>query len=104
MTERKRKRCWRCGLYRLCRIYERDRNPRAAVDCEGFRWSVDNDISGVKRMVELIANNSERILPTAITLISIGAAVGYAIKGDFGRAMYWVCAAGLTGTVTFLVR
>lgn len=102
MSERKR--CWRCGLVRVCTIFACDRNARAATSCQEFRYSVDKDISRGKRMVEFIANNSEKILPAAMIVISIGSAVGYALKGETGRAMYWVCAAGLTATLTFWVR
>lgn len=31
------------------------------------------------------------------------AAVRYAVAGDFGRVMYWLCAAGITFSATFLV-
>lgn len=102
MSERKR--CWRCGLVRVCRIFARDRNARAAVSCQEFRFSKGQRYLRVKRMVEFIANNSERILPAAMIVLSIGAAIGYALKGDTGRALYWVCAAGLTTTLTFVVR
>ena len=42
-----------------------------------------------------------QVLPTILILIDIGAALVWAVDGDFRRAIYWVGAAVLTATVTF---
>lgn len=98
------RRCWQCGLVRVCRIFARDRDQRKAENCQEFRYCDERERLRGNRMIEFIANNSEKILPAAMILLSIGAAIGYAVKGDHGRAMYWICAAGLTMTLTFFVR
>lgn len=41
------------------------------------------------------------ILATTQTLLSVAAAIGYACQGDWKRVSYWVCAAGITATVTW---
>lgn len=85
-------------------MYKRDRDQRRAETCLEFRYCRDNNILRSNRMVEVIANNFEKVMPAAMIVLSIAAAVGYAVKGDMGRAMYWICAAGLTSTLTFFVK
>ena len=43
----------------------------------------------------------EKIFPTIIILMSLGAAVMYAIKGDVRHAMYWFSATVLNISVTY---
>ena len=43
----------------------------------------------------------EQILPSLLIAIDIGAAVPYALNGDWRMAVYWVAAATLTTVVTF---
>ena len=43
----------------------------------------------------------EKLLPTLMIALSIGAAIMYLTTHDYRRAMYWVFAAGLTATVTY---
>lgn len=42
-----------------------------------------------------------QVLPTALIIIDIGAAVIYGWDGDWRRLIYWLAAAILTATVTF---
>jgi hypothetical protein len=37
----------------------------------------------------------------AQVVLSAGAAVGYALARDWPRCVYWLCATGLTATVTW---
>jgi hypothetical protein len=41
------------------------------------------------------------IFPTLLILLDIGAAVVWAVEGDWRRFVYWLAAAILTATVTF---
>lgn len=43
----------------------------------------------------------EKILPTLLILIDIGAAIGYIPTGDYRRVIYWIAAAVLTTVVTW---
>jgi len=43
----------------------------------------------------------DRIFPIAIISLDIGAAIIYAVQGDYRRAVYWIAAAVLTVTVTY---
>ena len=43
----------------------------------------------------------EKLLPSAMILLSIGAAIVYFAQHDYRKGLYWVFAAGLTTTVTF---
>ena len=43
----------------------------------------------------------EQILPTALIVIDILAAIMYATSGDMRKVVYWVSAAALTAAVTF---
>ena len=44
--------------------------------------------------------NWGKVFAWAIILLSVAAAVGYACAGDWRRAGYWACGAGLTFSVT----
>ena len=41
------------------------------------------------------------IFPTLLIALDVGAAVVYAIGGDWKKAIYWFAAATLTATVTY---
>lgn len=41
------------------------------------------------------------IFPTVLVVLDVGAAVVYAIGGDWKKAIYWFAAATLTATVTY---
>ena len=41
------------------------------------------------------------IFPTVLIALDVGAAIVYAVGGDFKRAVYWFAAATLTATVTY---
>jgi hypothetical protein len=45
--------------------------------------------------------------PHALPILIMGlytvTSARYAVAGDWGRVMYWVCAAGITFSATFLV-
>ena len=41
------------------------------------------------------------VFPTVLIALDVGAAVVYAIGGEFKRAVYWFAAATLTATVTY---
>ena len=41
------------------------------------------------------------ILASAQTVLSALACIGYALKGDYKHAFYWLCAAGITAVVTW---
>lgn len=43
----------------------------------------------------------ERILPTMLIVIDLGAALGYIPTGEWRRVVYWVAAAALTYVVTW---
>ncbi len=43
----------------------------------------------------------QKILPLAMIILSLGAALVYAVSGDVRRALYWIFAAALTASVTF---
>lgn len=42
-----------------------------------------------------------RIMPAAMILLSVAAAIGYAFAGDLRRTVYWFAAAVITASVTF---
>ena len=42
-----------------------------------------------------------RLFPTILIILDVCAAVVWAMNGDWRRAVYWLCAAILTVTVTF---
>ena len=44
---------------------------------------------------------TEKILPTVLIVIDIGAAIGYVPTGDWRRVVYWIAAAVLTFCVTW---
>lgn len=44
---------------------------------------------------------SPKALPTAMILLSLGAAISYGIRGDWHHMIYWLAAAVLTATVTY---
>lgn len=41
------------------------------------------------------------IFPTVLVVLDVGAAVVYAIGGDWKKSIYWFAAATLTATVTY---
>jgi hypothetical protein len=43
----------------------------------------------------------EKILPTVLMIIDIGAAIGYVPTGDWRKICYWLAAALLTFCVTW---
>ena len=43
----------------------------------------------------------EKIFPTVLMVLDIGAAIVNAIAGDWRRAIYWIAAAVLTACVTY---
>jgi hypothetical protein len=43
----------------------------------------------------------EKILPTILVIIDIAASIPYAFDGNWRKAVYWLCAAGLTYVVTW---
>jgi hypothetical protein len=43
----------------------------------------------------------EKILPTALILIDLGAAIPYFMDGNWRRGVYWLAAACLTFVVTW---
>lgn len=45
--------------------------------------------------------NREKIFPTVIILLSIAAALVYAVKQDYYHARYWFLAAALNASVTY---
>jgi hypothetical protein len=45
--------------------------------------------------------NMEKIFPTVIILLSLGAAIVYALKGDVRHATYWFAATVLNISVTY---
>ncbi len=46
-------------------------------------------------------NMPPSVFPTIIIVLSIGAAIMYAAKGDVRHALYWFSAATLNAAVTF---
>jgi type IV secretory pathway VirB2 component (pilin) len=42
------------------------------------------------------------MLPALVIVIDLGASIVYAADGDWRRAVYWIAAAVLTSSVTFL--
>ncbi len=46
-------------------------------------------------------NFIEKIIPTVLIALDVGASVVYACHGDWRRFIYWLAAATLTATVTF---
>lgn len=42
-----------------------------------------------------------QVFPSILLLLDLCAAVVYGAQGDYKRALYWLAAATLTGTVTF---
>lgn len=44
----------------------------------------------------------EMISPSIMVLLSINSAIGYGFKGDLKMTIYWVFAAGLTASLTYL--
>ena len=42
-----------------------------------------------------------KLFPIALIVLDVGAAVVYAIAGDYKKAVYWIAAAVLNITVTF---
>ncbi len=44
---------------------------------------------------------NEKLLPIVIIVLSFGASIVYAFKGDANRAIYWFAAGVLPATVTF---
>lgn len=44
-----------------------------------------------------------KIFPTMMILGDVAAAVVYGCSGDRGRVMYWLCAAGITFSATYLM-
>lgn len=45
--------------------------------------------------------NMEKIFPTVIILLSLGAAIVYALKGDVRHSTYWFAATVLNISVTY---
>jgi hypothetical protein len=43
----------------------------------------------------------EKIFPTVLILLDLGAGIVYVCGGDWKRMIYWTAAAILTATVTF---
>jgi hypothetical protein len=43
----------------------------------------------------------QRLFPTLLILLDLGASGVYAFHGDWRRAIYWFAAAVLTATVTY---
>lgn len=50
-------------------------------------------------MIDLIAHR--HFLPCVLIAIDIAAAFRYGYEHDWGRVVYWLCAAGITGAATF---
>jgi len=46
----------------------------------------------------------KHFFPAVLIGLDIIAAVVYAYYGDRGRGVYWICAAGITYSATFLVK
>lgn len=44
---------------------------------------------------------TEKILPTILIIIDVGAAVVYLCKDDWRKVIYWIAAAALTTVVTY---
>lgn len=44
---------------------------------------------------------NSKIFPTIMIVLSIGAGIGYAVKGDARHAIYWFAAAVLNISVTY---
>ena len=44
---------------------------------------------------------NEKILPTLLIVIDIGASILYGVQGDWRRCIYWLAAATLTFVVTW---
>lgn len=44
---------------------------------------------------------ASKVLPTAMIVLSVGAALVYLSQGDIRRTVYWTAAAALTASVTF---
>lgn len=42
-----------------------------------------------------------KLFPVALIVLDVGAAVVYAVAGDYKKAVYWIAAAVLNITVTF---
>lgn len=47
--------------------------------------------------------SSPHLFPVVIMVMYVATSVRYAVAKDWGRLMYWVCAAGITYSATFLV-
>jgi|GEM_PF-4814282 len=52
-------------------------------------------------MMDLL--RSPHAFPVAIVCLYVATCVRYAFSGEWGRVMYWLCAAGITVSVTWLV-
>lgn len=48
--------------------------------------------------------NDPNLFPKVIIFLYCCSSVGYATKGDWGRTLYWVAAALITVSVTFLIK
>ena len=42
-----------------------------------------------------------QLFPALLIVLDLGAALAYAVEGDWRRAVYWTAAAVLTAVVTF---
>jgi hypothetical protein len=51
--------------------------------------------------MQWLIRNIEKVLPAAIILMSLAAAIIYGIKGDVRRTIYWLSAAAVNTSVTF---
>lgn len=56
-------------------------------------------ITAKEFIVKLIC--SEKIFPTLLILLDVGAAIAYAKSKDWRKVIYWIAAAVLNITVTF---
>lgn len=44
---------------------------------------------------------SPRVFPTILMILDVAAGIVWANQGDWRKAVYWLCAAVLTATVTW---
>ena len=44
------------------------------------------------------------IIASVNMLLCVSAAIGYAVQKDWGRAVYWACAFGITYAATFMIK
>lgn len=48
--------------------------------------------------------SAPRFFPTLLSILDVAAAARYGMCADWGRVMYWLCAAGITFAATWMMK